>query len=136
MKLELSKKMLFFGVVVCLGVLSSCLDKDDSLGADATVVASHDTVPHSDAIQDATYIDLDTQEIDILDLVAEDEDLFDVFTSPEDATGETQVDAELDFDVEVDGEEQLPKDPTDDPDQHSAFYSFPAWEVPPSSDDE
>lgn len=28
---------------------------------------------------------------------------------------------------------QLPSDPTEDPDQESSFYEFPAWHIPPPS---
>jgi hypothetical protein len=134
----MNKEILFFGVVaICLGVLSSCMDKDgpSQNGTGVTVEVSTDTTTHSDATyQDAIFVDLDVDEVNILDLVTEDEELFDVFKPSGDVPQETQADAEMSFDVEED--EQLPKDPTDDPDQHSAFYSFPAWEVPPSSDDE
>ena len=137
MRLEMNREILFFSVVaICLSILSSCMDKDEVSQADIDVTAevSSDATPHPDAVQDAIFVDLDVDEVDILDLVTEDEELFDVFEPSGDVPQETQADAEMSFDVEED--KQLPKDPTDDPDQHSAFYSFPAWEVPPSSDDE
>ena len=31
---------------------------------------------------------------------------------------------------EIDEPSQLPSDPTEDPDQESSFYEFPAWNVP------
>jgi len=43
------------------------------------------------------------------------------------------VDPVAEPDVEEPG--SLPADPTEDPQGHSAYYSFPDWEVPPSSDD-
>ena len=70
--------------------------------------------------------------------------------TPEDAPDDSisldvidQVDALADWDtVSVDvsnqpeeSEEpnQLPSDPTEDPDQESSFYEFPAWHIPPPS---
>ena len=31
---------------------------------------------------------------------------------------------------ELDEKEQLPSDPTEDPDQQASFYEFPAWHIP------
>ena len=56
-----------------------------------------------------------------------------------DSTSETDVVPEDGVEVvEVDVSEELPSDPTENPegsDSDSAFYAFPEWNVPPSSDD-
>ena len=36
--------------------------------------------------------------------------------------------------VEVDESEQLPADPTEDPEQESSYYEFPAWNIPAPSE--
>ena len=36
--------------------------------------------------------------------------------------------------VEVDESEQLPSDPTEDPEQESSYYEFPAWNIPAPSE--
>ena len=54
----------------------------------------------------------------------------------DDSTGEEGASDTGDESVGVDVPEELPADPTENPDDSdSAFYSFPDWEVPSSSDD-
>ena len=54
-------------------------------------------------------------------------------TAEEDARPSSDAGPALEQDVPE--PEGLPSDPTEDPEGESAFYSFPAWEVPPSDND-
>lgn len=58
---------------------------------------------------------------------------------PEDATAAAEdvpgVDVDVLAEADVDDPQNLPSDPTEDPDQESSYYEFPAWNVPaPSSE--
>jgi len=64
------------------------------------------------------------------DVAVEDEsDASDLDTAQEEAAGETAGTEENDI-PEVPEDEQLPSDPTEDPDQEASFYEFPAWHIP------
>ena len=79
----------------------------------------------------ATNVAADVQE----DAAASD----DVGASVEDVTASddaVEVDTAESSDVDEstpegdEPQEELPSDPTEDPDQESSFYEFPAWQVP------
>ena len=56
----------------------------------------------------------------------------DTIAAAEDVSG---VDVDVLAEADVDDPQNLPSDPTEDPDQESSYYEFPAWNVPaPSSE--
>ena len=94
-----------------------------------------DDVATSDAIDTGTSQDVVTTP----DAVATDLGGTDVSETGVDATVEEDAQPSSDADPALGQDapdpEGLPSDPTEDPEGESAFYSFPAWEVPPSDND-
>ena len=102
---------------------------------------SDDTVVETqgDVHLDASAVELDSSDILAVDTLGE----ADSDSGPDDAadTAEAVGDAGSDdvsggdiTNIEIDAE-QLPEDPTENPDESSSFYEFPAWEIPPSEND-
>ena len=57
------------------------------------------------------------------DVAATDDDVVESDTTESTDAGESAPEGEV-------PQEELPSDPTEDPDQESSFYEFPAWQVP------
>ena len=118
---------------VCMTVffmfaISACSDDvdvqttgDDQL--DASVVEAD--VDNSDAVAVDTLSEDSAEALDA-DSANEVEAVDDVAST--DTTGDDIVNVENDV-------EQIQEDPTEDPNDDSSFYEFPAWEIPPSDND-
>ena len=115
--------------VVIIAVALILIGCGDDVKNDAVSDVSTSGDVHADSISTGVGSDALQTELEILETDA----------SPADADS-AQGDVADQLDVvaapDVEEESQLPADPTEDPEGHSAFYSFPAWEVPPSSDDD
>jgi hypothetical protein len=117
---------------VCMTVffmfaISACSDDvdvqttgDGQLDASAVEADVND----SDAVATDT---LSEDDVEALDAVAGEVEAVGDVTST-DTTGDDIVNVENDV-------EQIQEDPTEDPNDDSSFYEFPAWEIPPSDDD-
>lgn len=105
-------------VVFAATQMTACTDSDK-------------TVAESPAADAAQTLDVVSTE----DIVSDGLDGVDAQTT-EEVTSETDsVENSSDVTVtEVDEPEQLPSDPTDDPDQESSYYEFPAWHIPSPSE--
>ena len=108
------KKLLvtFVAAVACCHLIA-CSDSGDSQLRTQDTVESQDiaAVSARDDFEPASFSG-DNVQADVLEV---------------DATGVDKGDADLEEDEES---QQLPSDPTEDPDQESSFYEFPAWNVP------
>ena len=118
----MKKLVAAFTAVFFMFVVFACTD---DTGSD--LINDSDTI--TEELPDDVMSENDVDEVD------------DVETQEAEVADETDVDSgddASDADDQapgVDVPESLPSDPTEDPEGHSAYYSFPDWEVPPSNDD-
>ena len=85
----------------------------------------------------AEVTDVTEVEVDVAGDAATSDDSEASTDAQPDSTSDTGTTSE-DAVTEVDVSEELSSDPTENPegsDSDSAFYAFPEWNVPPSSDD-